>query len=151
MMKIFRQSLLNTSLFKVDFMLTFMVTMILLPTILVTTRSVWICLGVDLACYMLFLVYFTRHFYVILSADKLIIKNGVYSSMRKEYLYGDVARVKIVQGRNIHLQVFTKKDEVKVKRYCIDVVAPKDYKKLVEMIRAKGIAVETEGLEKYLS
>ncbi len=150
-MKTFRQSLWNTSLFKTNFILTFIVTMMLLPIILVTTRSVWICLGVDLACYILFPIYFTRHFYVILSADKLIIKNGVYSSMRKEYLYGDVARVKITRGRNIHMQVFTKKDEVKVKRYCIDVVAPKDYKELVEMIKTKGIAEETEGLEAYLS
>ena len=83
--------------------------------------------------------------------DKLIIKNGVYSSMQKEYLYGDIARVKIKQSNNIYMQVFTKKDEEKVKRYCIDVVAPKDYRELVEMIKAKGIAVETEGLEAYLS
>lgn len=71
--------------------------------------------------------------------------------MQKEYLYGDIARVKIKQTNNIYMQVFTKKDEVEVKRYCIDVVAPKDYKELVEMIKAKGIAVETEGLEAYLS
>ena len=64
--------------------------------------------------------------------DKLIIKNGVYSSMQKEYLYGDIARVKIKQSNNIY-------------------IAPKDYRELVEMIKAKGIAVETEGLEAYLS
>ena len=150
-MKTFRQSLWNTSLFKVNFMLTFIVTMILAPFVFITTQSVWACLGSICFFYLLFPIYFTRHFYVILSADKLIIKNGVYSSMQKEYLYGDIARVKIKQTNNIYMQVFTKKDEVEVKRYCIDVVAPKDYKELVEMIKAKGLAVETEGLEAYLS
>ncbi|WP_292264772.1 hypothetical protein [Butyricimonas sp.] len=150
-MKTFRQSLWNTSLFKVNFMLTFIVTMILAPFVFITTQSVWACLGSIWFFYLLFPIYFTRHFYVILSMDKLIIKNGVYSSMQKEYLYGDIARVKIKQSNNIYMQVFTKKDEVKVKRYCIDVVAPKDYRELVEMIKAKGIAVETEGLEAYLS
>ena len=150
-MKTFRQSLWNTSLFKVNFMLTFIVTMILAPFVFITTQSVWACLGSIWFFYLLFPIYFTRHFYVILSADKLIIKNGVYSFMQKGYLYGDIARVKIKQSNNIYMQVFTKKDEVKVKRYCIDVVAPKDYRELVEMIKAKGIAVETEGLEAYLS
>ena len=93
-MKTFRQSLLNTSLFKVNFMLTFVVGTMLGAVALVVTQSVWACLG---------------------------------------------------------MQVFTKKDEVKVKRYCIDLVAPKDYKELVGMIKARGIVVETEGLEKYLS
>ncbi len=150
-MKTFRQSLWNTSLFKVNFMLTFIVTMILAPFVFITTQSVWACLGSICFFYLLFPIYFTRHFYVILSMDKLIIKNGVYSSMQKEYLYGDIARVKIKQSNNIYMQVFTKKDEEKVKRYCIDVVAPKDYRELVKMIKAKGIAVETEGLEAYLS
>ncbi len=149
--KKFRQSLWNTSLFKVNFMLTFIVTMILAPLVFVTTQSVWALLGSIGFFYLLFPIYFTRHFYVILSADKLIIKNGVYSSMQKEYLYGDIAQVKIKQSNNIYMQVFTKKDEVKVKRYCIDVVAPKDYKLLVEMIKAKGIVVEAEGIERYLS
>jgi len=149
--KTFRQSLWNTSLVKKNLTFTVIATILLAPAVLITTQSVWACLGCVLLGYMLFPIYFTRHFYVILSADKLIIKNGVYSSMRKEYLYGDVARVKITRGRNIHMQVFTKKDEVKVKRYCIDVVAPKDYKELVEMIKTKGIAEETEGLEAYLS
>ena len=149
--KKFRQSLWNTSLIRKNLTCTVIITILLAPFVLVITQSVWACLGSIWVFYLLFPIYFTRHFYVILSADKLIIKNGVYSSMQKEYLYGDIARVKIKQTNNIYMQVFTKKDEVEVKRYCIDVVAPKDYKELVEMIKAKGIAVETEGLEAYLS
>lgn len=149
--KKFRQSLWNTSLIRKNLTCTVIITILLAPFVLVITQSVWACLGSICFFYLLFPIYFTLHFYVILSADKLIIKNGVYSFMQKGYLYGDIARVKIKRGNNIYMQVFTKKDEVKVKRYCIDVVAPKDYRELVEMIKAKGIAVETEGLEAYLS
>ena len=100
---------------------------------------------------MMFLLYFTRHFYVLLLTDRLILKNGVYSLTRREYLFKDVVKIKIKRDRNIYMQVFTRKDEEKVKLYCIDVVAPKDYKLLVEMLIIKGVVVETEGLEMYLS
>lgn len=95
--------------------------------------------------------YFTKHFYVLLLTDRLVLKNGVYSFMRREYLFKDVVKIRMKRNRNIYMQVFTKKDEEKVKSYCIDVVAPKDYKLLIEMLIIKGIVVETEGLEMYLS
>ncbi len=148
---VFRQSLWNTSLFKTNFILTAIGTTLFAPAIFLTTRSVWLCLGFIFLGYMMFLLYFTRHFYVLLLTDRLILKNGVYSLTRREYLFKDVVKIKIKRDRNIYMQVFTRKDEEKVKLYCIDVVAPKDYKLLVEMLIIKGVVVETEGLEMYLS
>ena len=148
---VFRQSLWNTSLFKTNFILTAIGTTLFAPAIFLTTRSVWLCLGFIFLGYMMFLLYFTRHFYVLLLTDRLILKNGVYSLTRREYLFKDVVKIKIKRDRNIYIQVFTRKDEEKVKLYCIDVVAPKDYKLLVEMLIIKGVVVETEGLEMYLS
>lgn len=148
--KTFRQSLWNTSLVKMNLTFTVIVSTSLAPVILVTTQSMWICLAFVLSCYALFLIYFTRHFYVVLFPDKLVIKNGVYSFMQKEYYFADIMKIKIERKKNIYMQVFTKAGEERVSRYCIDVVAPKDYGLLVEMIKLKGILVEIEGLDVHL-
>ena len=148
---VFRQSLWNTSLFKTNFILTAIGTTLFAPAIFLATRSIWFCLGGIFLGYLMFLLYFTKHFYVLLLTDRLVLKNGVYSFMRREYLFKDVVKIRMKRNRNIYMQVFTKKDEEKVKSYCIDVVAPKDYKLLIEMLIIKGIVVETEGLEMYFS
>ena len=126
--KTFRQSLWKTSLVKTAFILTAIGTTLFVPAIFLMTRSVWFCLGFIFLGYVMFLLYFTRHFYVCLSTDRLVLKNGVYSFMRREYLFKDVSKIKIKRNKNIYMQVFTKKGEEKVKAYCIDVVAPKDYR-----------------------
>ena len=149
-MKKFRQSLWNTSLFRTNFIFTAIGSMLLAPIVFFMTQSVWILLLVISGCYALFPLYFIWHFYVEVHTDKLVIKNGVYAALRREYLFKDIMQVKIVLSRNIYMQVFTKVGEEKARRYCIDVVAPKDYKELVDMIKAKGITVETEGLERLI-
>lgn len=149
-MEIFRQSLWNTSLVKMNLTFTVIVSTSFAPVILITTQSMWICLAFVLSCYALFPIYFIRHFYVVLFPDKLVIKNGVYSFMQKEYYFADIMKIKIERKKNIYMQVFTKTGEERVSRYCIDVVAPKDYGLLVEMIKLKGILVEIEGLDVHL-
>jgi len=136
--KIFRQSFWNTALVKTNLSLTMIITTSLAPVIFLVTDSIWWCLIFVLLGYSLFPIYFFHYFYVILSPEKLIIQNGRYSSSRQEYDFHDIVKVRITQDRNIYMQVFMCVQKDIPRRYCIDLVAVKDYKFLVDMIKAKG-------------
>lgn len=94
----------------------------------------------------------SRLYYVILLDDKLIVQNGVYSFWRKEVRYVDIVKVKIKWWQNRtypYMKIITKKPSGISWRYTIDLVDPQDYSTLVEAIEAKGVVVETKGLDVY--
>ena len=104
--------------------------------------------------FILVQLYISRLYYVILRDDKLIVQNGVYSFWRKEVRYVDIVKVKIKwwQDRTYpYMKIIMRKSSGISWRYTIDLVDPQDYKALVEAIEAKGVTVETEGIERYLS
>ena len=45
-----------------------------------------------------------------------------------------------------YIQVITKKNRKHAWKYIIDLVAPKEYDKLVEVIKSKGVVVDNENL-----
>ncbi|MBC5619929.1 hypothetical protein [Butyricimonas hominis] len=104
--------------------------------------------------FILVQLYISRLYYVILRDDKLIVQNGVYSFWRKEVRYVDIVKVKIKwwQDRTYpYMKIIMRKSSGISWRYTIDLVDPQDYKALVEAIEAKGVTVETEGIERNLS
>ena len=104
--------------------------------------------------FILVQLYISRLYYVILRDDKLIVQNGVYSFWRKEVRYVDIVKVKITgwQDRTYqYMKIIMRKSSGISWRYTIDLVDPQDYKALVEAIEAKGVTVETEGIERNLS
>ena len=104
--------------------------------------------------FILVQLYISRLYYVVLRDDKLIVQNGVYSFWRKEVRYVDIVKVKIKwwQDRTYpYMKIIMRKSSGISWRYTIDLVDPQDYKALVEAIEAKGVTVETEGIERNLS
>ncbi len=104
--------------------------------------------------FILVQLYISRFYYVVLRDDKLIVQNGVYSFWRKEVRYVDIVKVKIKwwQDRTYpYMKIITRKSSRISWRYTIDLVDPQDYKALVEAIEAKGVTVETKGIDRYLS
>lgn len=104
--------------------------------------------------FILVQLYISRFYYVVLRDDKLIVQNGVYSFWRKEVRYVDIVKVKIKwwQDRTYpYMKIITRKSSRISWRYTIDLADPQDYKALVEAIEAKGVTVETKGIDRYLS
>ena len=102
--------------------------------------------------FILVQLYISRLYYVVLRDDKLIVQNGVYSFWRKEVRYVDIVKVKIKwwQDRTYpYMKIITRKPSGISWRYTIDLVDPQDYKALVEAIEAKGVTVETKGIDMY--
>ena len=102
--------------------------------------------------FILVQLYISRLYYVVLRDDKLTVQNGVYSFWRKEVRYVDIVKVKIKwwQDRTYpYMKIITRKPSGISWRYTIDLVDPQDYKALVEAIEAKGVTVETKGIDMY--
>ncbi len=90
-------------------------------------------------------------FYVILYDDRLVVQNGVFFFWKGEYFYKDIVKVTLVWlggMSNHYIQIFTEKG--KSRRYFIDLVAPSDYQEIVNIVRGKGILVETVHLDEWV-
>ncbi|WP_292264759.1 hypothetical protein [Butyricimonas sp.] len=104
--------------------------------------------------FILVQIYISRFYYIILKDDRLIVQNGVYSFWRKEVRYVDIVKVKIKwwQDRTYpYMKIITRKPSGISWRYTIDLVDPQDYEAIVKDIEAKGVTVETEGIDVYAS
>lgn len=130
-----------------------------LIVILVLVFPIFYYVGFSLKMYVyflllvLFLMFFPPFpfFYVILTDDRLVIRNGVFPFWKGEYMYKDIVKIHLEWPgymANHYMQVFTKKK--KSWRYFIDLVDPKDYQGIVDMIRAQGVIVETKGLDEWI-
>ena len=151
--KIFRRSFWRTCIIR-DLRLTFVM-------LIVIAFPIFYSMGFSLKMYLFFGLLFGSVFfpffvlflfYVILTDDRLIIKNGIFPFWKRMYFYKDIKEVHLVwQGymSKYYIQVFTCRK--KSTRYLIeDLVAPKDYQEIVNILREKGIFVEVKGLDQWV-
>ena len=153
-MKIFRRPFSKSNtVFEVKF---FTVIFVLLGLVVLPNTEFTILgfLFLVVVCFCVMHIFISQLYYIILTDTTLIIQNRVYSFWRKEVRYVDIVKVKIKwwQDRTYpYMKIITRKPSGISWRYTIDLVDPQDYKALVEAIEAKGVTVETEGIERYLS
>lgn len=129
-------------------------TLLGIPVFLSTEFNVpgFLFLVIFLLCIVHILI--SRFFYVILTDDELIIKNGIYPFWKKETRYVDIVKVRIKwygDKSDPCMRVFTKKSSIFFWQYTIDLINPRDYAALIEAIKTKGVTVETEGIERYVN
>ena len=109
------------------------------------------CMGVIFVLIFLLCFHPYSFFYVILYDDRLVVQNGVFFFWKGEYFYKDIVKVTLVWlggMSNHYIQIFTEKG--KSRRYFIDLVAPIDYQEIVNIVRGKGILVETVHLDEWV-
>ena len=147
-MKKFRRSFWQATTSKWYITFTVIVAILITPFVYFATHSLGACLLLlliwSLVC---FPIYFTQYFYVILTDDQLILKNSIYTFWHKEYFYKDITKVEIKPSTNIFMKVHLEKPRTFSGTYVIDLVAPVDYDELIDCLRAKGVVVETAGLD----
>lgn len=147
-MKTFRRSFWQATTSKWYITFTVIVAILITPFVYFATHSLGACLLLLLIwSLMCFPIYFTQYFYVILTDDQLILKNSIYTFWYKEYFYKDITKVEIKPSTNIFMKVHLEKPRTFSGTYVIDLVAPVDYDELIDCLRAKGVVVETAGLD----
>ncbi|MEY8591581.1 hypothetical protein AALK14_09030 [Butyricimonas hominis] len=153
-MKIFRspfRKTLTASEFRY-FIIFFIIFMV--PALLggeFNSPAFWFLLVFIIVCLHLLIV---QCFYVVLTPEKLIIKNGVYTFWKKEVFFDDIKKVKIVYAGKLsypYMQIVTKKNKTGSWRYVINLINFQSYSALIEAIKAEGVAVETKGLTDYIN
>lgn len=90
-----------------------------------------------------------RCFYLILANDQLIVKNRLCPFWYEGFYYADIKKIYIEQSGVIgvcYIQVITSKNRKHNRKYILDFVSPKDYHKLIPMLKEKGVHVETKNL-----
>lgn len=78
-----------------------------------------------------------------------VIKNGICPFLHEKHFYKNVEKVNIKRPGGMappYIQVITKRSRKHAWKYIIDLVAPKEYDKLVKAIRTKGVVVDNENL-----
>ena len=88
-------------------------------------------------------------FYIVLEDNFFVIKNGICPFLYEKHFYKNVEKVNIKRPGGMappYIQVITKKNRKHAWKYIIDLVAPKEYDKLVEAIKSKGVIVDNENL-----
>lgn len=150
-MKEFRQSFGKTrTAFDVK-VLVILFVLLFLPAIWIVKSSIPAILGVIVFLLMIFHLLVMQLFYVILTDDKLIIKNGIYPFWKKEVRYIVKLRFIWYGGRSYpSMKVITKKSSKMSWRYTIDHVDPQDYSIIVEELKKKEVPVETKDLDMFV-
>ena len=138
-MKIFYRPFWQATTSKWYITFTVIMAILITPFVYFATHSLGACLLLlliwSLVC---FPIYFTQYFYVILTDDQLILKNSIYTFWHK---------VEIKPSTNIFMKVHLEKPRTFSGTYVIDLVAPVDYDELIDCLRAKGVIMETAGLD----
>ena len=94
--------------------------------------------------------FFVSEFYVILSDDALIIKNGICPFWKKKVYYNDMVKVKIIYyggGPSIPFMKIATTKAQRSGRYYLDRVRLKDFPEIIDFLREKGIEVYVKGME----
>jgi len=147
-MKTFRRPFWQATTSKWYITFTVIIAILITPFVYFATHSLGACLLLlliwSLVC---FPIYFTQYFYVVLTDDQLILRNSIYTFWHKEYFYKDITKVEIKPSTNIFMKVHLEKPRTFSGTYVIDLVAPVDYDELIDCLRAKGVIVETAGLD----
>lgn len=106
-----------------------------------------------LVYFMIFPMCLTQYFYLTFTDDELLIKNGVYTFWHREYKYSDITRISLSGGQGYgrpYIEVFTENNPNYAWSYVIELVSPKDYPDLLDLIKSKNISVETDRGFDYL-
>ena len=97
------------------------------------------------------LIVFLSEFYIIFSNDALILKNAICPFWRKKFFYQDPVKIKIIylSGYTIPYMQIMRGTRKLAWRYYLDRVRLKDFPEVIDLLRAKGMQVDVEGMEYF--
>ena len=89
--------------------------------------------------------------YTIFSNDALILKNAICPFWRKKFFYQDPIKIKIIylSGYTIPYMQIMRGTRKLAWRYYLDRVRLKDFPVVIDLLRAKGMQVDVEGMEYF--
>ena len=96
-------------------------------------------------------IVFLSEFYIIFSNDALILKNAICPFWRKKFFYQDPVKIKIIylSGYTIPYMQIMRGTQKLAWRYYLDRVRLKDFPEVIDLLRAKGMQVDVEGMEYF--
>ena len=96
-------------------------------------------------------IVFLSEFYIIFSNDALILKNAICPFWRKKFFYQDPVKIKIIYlgGYTIPYMQIMRGTRKLAWRYYLDRVRLKDFPVVIDLLRAKGMQVDVEGMEYF--
>lgn len=96
-------------------------------------------------------IVFLSEFYIIFSNDALILKNAICPFWRKKFFYQDPVKIKIIylSGYTIPYMQIMRGTRKLAWRYYLDRVRLKDFPVVIDLLRAKGMQVDVEGMEYF--
>lgn len=128
--------------------------LLIIPTIFIVKFNIFAILFLFIFLLIIIHLWIAQLFYVILTIDKLVIQNGIYQFWKKEALYKDIVKVKIIwHGGRAYpcMKIITKNTSKLSWFYTIDYVAPRDYPEIVEELETRGVLVETKDIDTYIT
>lgn len=149
-MKTFRRPFWKTCTFKFGLLPGYVFLLLLGGYLLYDVEmSLVECIYIIVICIVGFVGIIMRCFYLILTDDKLLIKNVFFPFWYKEFYYCDIKKVHIEQPGVIgfcYIQVIVQDKIRHNRKYVLDFVDTKDYCQLIPMLEEKGVDVETKNL-----
>lgn len=146
--EIFRRSVLKTTTFKHIFIPFLMPLLLFFIFYDYNFNSVvWCYLLLVVLIFLIALIF--QLFYIVLEDNFFVIKNGICPFLHEKHFYKNVEKVNIKRPGGMappYIQVITKENRKHTWKYIIDLVAPKEYDKLVKAIKSKGVVVDNENL-----
>ena len=96
-------------------------------------------------------IVFLSEFYIIFSNDALILKNAICPFWRKKFFYQDPIKIKIIylSGYTIPYMQIMRGTQKLAWRYYLDRVRLKDFPEVIDLLRAKWMQVDVEGMEYF--
>ena len=88
---------------------------------------------------------------IVFSNDALILKNAICPFWRKKFFYQDPIKIKIIylSGYTIPYMQIMRGTRKLAWRYYLDRVRLKDFPVVIDLLRAKGMQVDVEGMEYF--
>ena len=89
-------------------------------------------------------------FYIEIYDEKIVLVNGVFKSWRKSFLYSEYSfcRIEYNRGHLVNIIKMRKYDKDNIfPYYGLDLVNPKDLKKIISILESKGVVVITKDLK----
>ena len=96
-------------------------------------------------------IVFLSEFYIIFSNDALILKNAICPFWRKKFFYQAPIKINIIylSGYTIPYMQIMRGTRKLAWRYYLDRVRLKDFPVVIDLLRAKGMQVDVEGMEYF--
>ena len=138
-MKIYRQSIwkLELTWVRIPLLLSCII------VIMLNRDNVFLVLFLSLMFLILALSLPIQFFYLVITEDKVLIRNPIYRFYNKDFFVNNITKIEIGNTGGMtsnYIRIFT--NEGKSKRYAIDLINKKEYSNLIKDIRSKKIKVE---------